>query len=85
MGFDLTEPVREAILKVPDGSWVAVLTKEMEELEDAEVAEITSLLGLCRWPKGSRVLVRGEQPHPGSNYNLFEPHGLRHQALIANS
>ena len=33
----------------------------------------------------TRVLVRQEQPHPGANYNLFDPNGLRHQALITNS
>ena len=85
VGFDITEPVREAILKLPEGSWVAAITKEMEELEEAEVAEITGLLDLSKWPKGSRVLVRREQPHPGANYNLFDPNGLRHQALITNS
>ncbi len=35
--------------------------------------------------RGFRVLVRREEPHSGANYNLFDPHGLRHQALITNS
>jgi len=85
VGFDVTEPVREAILKLPEGSWEVAITKEMEEREGAEVAEITSLLNLSLWPSGSRVLVRREEPHPGASYNLFDPHGLRHQALITNS
>src|SRR5487761_1733777 len=85
VGFDVTEPVREAILKLPEGSWEVAITKEMEEREGAEVAEITSLLNLTLWPSGSRVLVRREEPHPGASYNLFDPHGLRHQALITNS
>ena len=29
--------------------------------------------------------MRREEPHPGASYNLFDPHGLRHQALITNS
>jgi hypothetical protein len=49
------------------------------------VAEITGLLDLSLWPQGSRVLVRREEPHPGASYNLFDPRGLRHQALITNS
>jgi hypothetical protein len=61
------------------------ITKELEEREGAEVAEITSLLDLSSWPQGSRVLVRWEEPHPGASYNLFDPNGLRHQALITNS
>jgi hypothetical protein len=85
VGFDVTESVREAVLQLPEGSWEVAITKEMEEREGAEVAEITSLLNLSLWPSGSRVLVRREEPHPGASYNLFDPHGLRHQALITNS
>jgi hypothetical protein len=85
VGFDVTEPVREAIRQLPEGSWEVAITKEMEEREGAEVAEITSLLNLSLWPSGSRVLVRREEPHPGASYTLFDPNGLRHQALITNS
>jgi hypothetical protein len=67
VGFDVTEPVREAILQLPEGSWAVAITKEMEEREGAEVAEITSLLNLSLWPSGSRVLVRREEPHPGAS------------------
>ena len=85
VGFDVTEPVREAILQLPESSWVEAITKEMEEREGAQVAEITGLLDLSSWPQGSRALVRREEPHPGASYNLFDPHGLRHQALLTNS
>jgi hypothetical protein len=85
VGFDVTEPVREAIMQLPESSWGEAITKEMEEREGAQVAEITRLLDLSSWPKGSRVLVRQEEPHPGASYNLFDPHGMRHQALITNS
>ena len=85
VGFDVTEPVRAAILQLPEGSWEVAITKELEEREGAEVAEITSLLNLSLWPSGSRVLVRREEPHPGASYHLFDPNGLRHQALITNS
>ena len=57
----------------------------MEEREGAQVAEITSWLDLSPWPRGARVLMRREEPQPGASYNLFDPHGLRHQALITNS
>ncbi len=85
VGFDITEPVREAILKLPEGSWVAAITKEMEELEEAEVAEVNGLLDVSKRPKGARVLVRREQPHPGATYNLFDPNRLCPQALLTNS
>jgi hypothetical protein len=85
VGFDVTEPVRAAILQLPESTWVEAITKEMEEREGAQVAEFTSWLDLSPWPRGARVLVRREEPHPGASYNLFDPHGLRHQALITNS
>lgn len=50
VGPDASEPVRKAILKLPDRSWVAAIAKEMEELEEAEVAEITRLRSLSLSP-----------------------------------
>jgi hypothetical protein len=73
VGFDVTEPVREAILQLPESTWVEAITKELEEREGAEVAEINSLLNLSLWPSGSRVLVRRQEPRPGASYNLFDP------------
>ena len=85
VGFDVTEPVRAAILQLPESTWVEAITKEMKKRESAQVAEITSWLDLSPWPRGARVLVRREEPHPGASYKLFDPNGLRHQALITNS
>jgi hypothetical protein len=82
VGFDLTAPVRQPIRQLRTESWVRAITKEMEE---AEVAEITGLVNLSSWPKGSRVLVRREELRPGARYNFFDPGGLGHQALITNS
>jgi hypothetical protein len=31
-----------------------------------DVAELTGLLNLSRWPDGMRVIVRRERPHPGA-------------------
>lgn len=46
VGFDVTEPVRDAILRPTLESWVPAITKELEDLEGAEVAETTSLFDL---------------------------------------
>ena len=43
------------------------------EIRDgAEVAEVTGLLDLRRWPAGMRVIVRRERPHPGAQLSLLE-------------
>jgi hypothetical protein len=38
------------------------------------VLEVTGLLDLRRWPRGMRVIVRRERPHPGAQLQpLFQP------------
>ncbi len=45
VGFDLTEPVRDAVLAVPATSkrWIPAVTQDGEEREGAEVCELTGL------------------------------------------
>ena len=51
-----------------------------------DVAEITDLLDLTRWPAGMRVIIRRERPHPGAQLSLFEEHdGWRYQAVATNT
>ena len=57
-GGPLTEPVRAAILALPEGSWRPALTQDDEPREGAGVAEITDRLDLAGWPEGSRAIVR---------------------------
>jgi hypothetical protein len=54
--------------------------------EGAEVAEVTGLLDLRRWPAGMRVIVRRERPHPGAQLSLLEEaDGWRYQAFATNT
>jgi hypothetical protein len=57
------------------------------EIRDgAEVAEVTRLLDLRRWPAGMRVIVRRERPHPGAQLSLLEEaDGWRYQAFATNT
>lgn len=47
VGFDVTEPVREAIVKMPATGWSAAITPEGEPQPGARVAELTGLLTLA--------------------------------------
>ena len=85
VGFDITEPVRLAILDVPAGAWEVPMTLDMEDREGAGVAEITPYLDLSTWPDGTRAIARREEPHVGAQFNLFDPEGWRYQVLITNS
>ena len=85
VGFDLTEPIREAILALDPGAWVPALTQDGQERDDgAWVAQITSGLDLSGWPAGSRVLVRRERPHPGAQMSFTDHDGHRFQAILTD-
>jgi len=85
IGFDLTEPVRSACLSVPKTRWRPAVTADgSEEREGAEVAEITDLLDLSRWPEGTRAIARREEPHPGAQLTFTDIDGHRFQVFITD-
>ncbi len=54
--------------------------------DGAWVAEVTEMLDLEAWPKGSRVVVRRERPHPCAQLSFFDMMcGLRHTAFVLAS
>jgi Transposase DDE domain group 1 len=78
--------VTSTITKLPDTAWTAALAADGEVRDSADVAELTGLLDLSRWPAGMRVIVRRERPHPGAQLSLFEEHdGYRYQAFATNT
>lgn len=85
IGFDLTEPVRTACLSVPQRRWQPAVTADGgDEREGAEVAEITDLVDLSRWPEGTRAIVRREEPHPGAQLTFTDVDGHRFQVFITD-
>jgi hypothetical protein len=78
--------VSAAIRRLPERAWTPAITADGEVREHADVAEITGLLDLSRWPEGMRVIVRREHPHPGAQLSLFEAHdGYRYQGFATNA
>lgn len=85
VGHDLTEPVRTACLSVPKRRWQPAITADgIDEREDGQVAEITDLVDLSRWPDGTRMIVRREQPHPGAQLTFTDIDGHRFQVFITD-
>jgi hypothetical protein len=85
IGFDLTEPVRNACLSVPKRHWTPAVTADgSDEREGADVAEITDLLDLSRWPDGTRAIARREEPHPGAQLTFTDIDGHRFQTFITD-
>jgi hypothetical protein len=84
VGFDLTEPVRQAILALPEDAWTAALDADDQPRDNGQVAELTGRLDLGTWPAGSRVIVRRERPHPGAQLSFSDHDGHRFQAILTD-
>jgi hypothetical protein len=84
MGYDLTEAVREAILKLPEAAWAPAIRQDGEDRDGAWVAEITDRLDLTTWPDGTRVIVRRERPHPGAQLSFTDHDGHRFLATLTD-
>ena len=82
VGFDLTEPVRKAVLAVSERAWRPALTQAGEQRDGAAVAELA--LDLSTWPSGTRAICRRERPHPGAQLSFTDDNGYRFQVFISN-
>jgi hypothetical protein len=77
VGFTITDDVQEAILSLPDRIWEPAYDADGQVRPGAWVAEITGMLDLATWPKGMRVIVRKERPHPGAQLRFTDIDGHR--------
>ena len=77
VGFTITEDIQDAILKVPAAAWTPAYDAGGQMRPGAWVAEITGMLTLDGWPKGMRVIVRKERPHPGAQLRFTDIDGHR--------
>jgi len=84
VGYELTEPVRTAILQTPENAWVAALDQDGSARTNGEVTEITSVVDLSAWPEGSRLIVRRERPHPGAQLSFTDHDGYRFQTILTD-
>jgi hypothetical protein len=84
VGYELTVPVRSAILEIPKDAWVPALDQDGSERENGEVAEITDRVDLSAWGEGCRVIVRRERPHPGAQLSFTDHDGYRFQAILTD-
>ena len=84
VGYDLTEPVRAAILKVPVNASVPAVETDGSERENGEVCELSELVDLSSWPDGTRLICRRERPHPGAQLAFTDHDGYRFQTFLTD-
>jgi Transposase DDE domain group 1 len=83
-GYELTEPVRAAILHTPATAWIPALSQDGSVRDNGEVVELSDHIDLSSWPVGSRVIVRRERPHPGAQLSFTDHDGYRFQAILTD-
>jgi hypothetical protein len=85
IGFTLGEDLQDAIGEFPEDEWQQAYDADREPREGAWVAEFTGLLDLTGWPKGMRVIVRRERPHPGAQLRFTDLDGHRFTVFVTNT
>jgi hypothetical protein len=84
VGHEVKARLREAILAQPASAWRQAIDAEGKERDGAQVTELTEEIDLSAWPKGTRLIVRRERPHPGAQFQIFDADGYRHTAFLTD-
>jgi hypothetical protein len=77
VGFTITDDIAGAILSIPARAWTPAYDAGGEVRDGAWVAELTGMLDLTSWPKGMRLIVGKERPHPGAQLRFTDLGGHR--------
>ena len=85
VGFALPQSIVDELARVPQHDWQPAYDGGGEPREGAWVLEVTGLLNLACWPKGMRVVVRKERPHPGAQLRITDADGHRLTAFATNT
>jgi hypothetical protein len=84
VGYDLTDPVRAAIVDLPADAWVPALDQDGTVRPNGQVAELTGLVDLHSWPKATRLICRRERAHPGAQLSFTDHDGHRFQVFLTD-
>ncbi|MGX1887901.1 IS1380 family transposase, partial [Streptomyces sp. NPDC055287] len=85
VGMTITDTIHQAVLKIPKKAWTPAYDAGGTERPGAWVAEITDIPDLSTWPKGMRLIVRKERPHPGAQLRFTDLDGLRLTCFATNT
>lgn len=84
VGMVITDTIHQHVLKVPASAWTPAVEADGEIRDGAWVAELTGDV-LDGWPKGIRLIVRKERPHPGAQLRLTDADGMRLTCFATNT
>ncbi|WSI45583.1 IS1380 family transposase (plasmid) [Streptomyces sp. NBC_01340] len=84
VGMTITEQIHQAVLQTPASAWTPAVEPGGEIRDGAWVAELAGDV-LDGWPKGMRLIVRKERPHPGAQLRFTDTDGMRLTAFATNT
>lgn len=84
VGMTVTDAIHQTVLRVPPAAWTVAVEPGGEIRDGAWVAELDGDV-LKGWPKGMRLIVRKERPHPGAQLRFTDADGLRLTAFATNT
>ncbi|OQD57850.1 IS1380 family transposase [Streptomyces phaeoluteigriseus] len=84
VGMVITGAIRQHVLKIPTSAWTPALETGGEVRDGAWVAELAGDT-LQGWPKGMRLIVRKERPHPGAQLRITDADGMRVTCFATNT
>jgi hypothetical protein len=83
-GYQLTEPVRQALQSLEQSTWRPAIGLDGQERDGAWVSELTGTVNLPDWPPRTRLICRRERPHPGAQLTFTDLDGHRFQCFITD-
>ncbi|MER5917267.1 IS1380 family transposase, partial [Streptomyces sp. NPDC001982] len=84
VGMTVTDTIHAAVLKIPEAAWTPAIEPDGQIRDGAWVAELAGDV-LTGWPKGMRLIVRKERPHPGAQLRSTDADGMRITCFATNT
>ncbi|MGW0701567.1 IS1380 family transposase [Streptomyces sp. NPDC002867] len=85
VGMTITDAIHQAVLKIPKRAWTPAYDASGVQRPGAWIAETTGMPDLSTWPKGMRLIVRKERPHPGAQLRITDVDGNRITCFATNT
>ncbi|MEV0220776.1 IS1380 family transposase [Streptomyces sp. NPDC050704] len=86
VGMTITDAIHQAVLKVPASAWTPAVEPDGDIRDGTWVAELDASSDcLTGWPKGMRLIVRKERPHPGAQLRFTDADGMRLTCFATNT
>ncbi len=85
VSWTLTGEAEQLIRRLPAAAWTPAYDSAGGVRDGAFVAELTGLRDLSKWPKGMRIIVCSERPHPGAQLRITDVDGNRITAFATNT